>query len=100
MFALRYKPRKISEIDQKTDTNISLVGKVIEHGENSFILDDESGKAEIVFEGEVEKNKIVRVFCSLIENQLKADVVQNLDGMDLKLFKKVKELYIKRDLNV
>jgi len=100
MFTLRYKPRKISEIDSEADSRISVTGRIIEQGENSFILDDESGKVEIVFEGEVKKDKIVRVFCSLMENRLKADVVQNLEGMDLKLFKKVKELYIKRDLNV
>lgn len=100
MFALRYKPKRISEIDPKTDTRISLIGRVLESGENSFILDDESGKAEITFEGEVEPNKIVRVFCSLTEDRLKADVVQNLEGIDLNLFKKVKELYKKAELDV
>ncbi|MDI6798715.1 MAG: hypothetical protein QMD12_01820 [Candidatus Aenigmarchaeota archaeon] len=95
MFALRYIPKKISEINSKTDSRIAIVGKVIEQGENSFVLEDDSGKVEIESEEEVELNKTVRVFCSLTENQLKADIVQSLNGFDLNLFNKVKELYNK-----
>jgi len=95
MFALHYKPKKISEINLKTDSRIAIIGKVTEQGENSFVLDDGSGKIEIISEEEVKLNKTVRVFCSLIENQLKADVVQSLNGFDLNLFNKIKELYNK-----
>lgn len=93
MPALHYKPRKISEINLKADSRVVVIGNVAELGENSFILDDGSAKAEIVFEGEVRKNKTVRVFCSIVENQLKADVVQSLEGLNLNLFKRVNELY-------
>jgi len=93
MPALHYKPRKISEINVKSDNKVAFIGNVVELGENSFILDDGSAKAEIVFEGEVRKDKTVRVFCSIVENQLRADVVQNLEGLDLNLFKRVSELY-------
>ena len=93
MPAVHYKPRKISEINEKSDSKIAIIGNVAELGENSFILDDGSAKAEIVFEGEVKRNKTLRVFCSIVDNQLKADIVQNLEGFDLNLFKRVKELY-------
>ncbi|HKZ45257.1 MAG TPA: hypothetical protein VJ343_00975 [archaeon] len=98
MPAIRYKPRKISEINVKSDDRIAVMGDVVELGENSFILDDGSAKAEIVFEGELKKKQMVRVFCSIVENQLKADVVQNLDGLDLNLYKKIDELYQKAGL--
>jgi len=100
MFALHYKPKKISEIDSKADNRVSLVGKVIENRKSGFVLDDDTGKIEIVFEGDIKPKKMVRVFCSLVDGQLKADVVQNLEGLDLNLFKKVKELYNKAELNV
>lgn len=88
-------PKKISEINLKTDRNISIIGKIISSEENVFTIEDDSDKIEIAFEGEVEKNKLVRVFCSVLDEQLKADVIQNLKGFDLKLFNKVKELYSK-----
>lgn len=94
-----YKPRKISSIIKK-DSKISIVGKVIDTGENFFILEDDSGKIEIFSEEKVEKNKIVRVFCSLVEGKLKADIIQSLNGLDLNLFKRIEELYYKVGLHV
>lgn len=93
MFGLYYKPRGISEINKKTDARVAVIGKVVESGENGFVLDDGTAKTEIVFEGSVEKNKMVRALCSIIEGQLKADLIQSLDGFDLNLFKRIKELY-------
>lgn len=87
-----YKPKKISEI-KKTDNKIAIVGKVVETKESSFILDDKTGKIEVVFEGEVTKGKLIRVFCSLIDDELRAEIVQDLSGLDLNLFKKTEELY-------
>jgi len=90
--AVHYIPKKISDI-KTADSKIVLIGKVLQAGENSFVLDDESGKVEIYSEQAVEVNKLVRVFCVVIEGRLKADVVQSLNGFDTNLYKKVKELY-------
>jgi hypothetical protein len=100
MPALRYKPRRISEIDWKRDSRVALVGKVLEQLEDSFILDDGTGRVEVFFEGELEKDKIIRVFCSIIENQLKADIVQNLDNLNLELFREVEEMYKRAGLSI
>lgn len=94
-----YKPEKISSITKK-DSKISIVGKVIAINKNSFTLEDDSGKIELFSEEEIESNKVVRVFCSLVEGKLKADVIQILNGLDLNLFKKVEELYYKAGLHV
>jgi hypothetical protein len=94
-----YLPRKISSIS-KTDSKIALIGKIAENGENSFILEDDSGRAEIFCEEETKQGELVRVFCSVIEGKLKADIVQSLKGLDLNLFKKVEELYKREGLNV
>ena len=92
MPALHYNPKQISEVNPN-NLRVSIIGKVINAGDNSFILDDDTGKIEIVSDMQVEKNKLVRVFCSVIDEKLKADVIQDLEGLDLNLFKKVKELY-------
>lgn len=89
MFALHYKPKKISQLSPK-DSRVALVGNIIQKRENSFILDDGTARTEIFFDGKVEA-KVVRAFCSVVEEKLKADVVQSLDGLDLNLFKKVEE---------
>ncbi|MEK6909675.1 MAG: hypothetical protein AABW61_01200 [Candidatus Aenigmatarchaeota archaeon] len=92
MPTFHYIPKQISEV-KPTDSRVSLIGNVVNVGENSFILDDGTGKIEVISEMPVERNKLFRVFCSVIDEKLKADVVQDMEGLDLNLFKKVKELY-------
>ena len=81
----------------KTDKFISLLGKIINVGDNSFTLDDGTGKLQIDSEHAVRTNEIVRVFCSL-DNQWKADIIQDMAGMDLNIYKKVEELYSRAGL--
>lgn len=90
----RYIPRKISEIS-KTDSRVAVIGTVVENRENSFVLKDGDTEVEIESDKQIEKNKLVRVFCSVVDGKLKADIVQSLNGLDLNLFKKVEELYNK-----
>ncbi|MEM5829591.1 MAG: hypothetical protein QW040_02735 [Candidatus Aenigmatarchaeota archaeon] len=94
-----YLPRKISSIS-RIDSKVALIGKIAKVSENSFILEDETGKIEIFSEEEVKEGELVRVFCSLVDGKLKADVVQDLKGFDLNLFKKAEELYKKEGLYV
>jgi hypothetical protein len=93
---LHYKPKKISEVNLKNDKKISLLGKIVEVREDFFILDDNSGKIEIFSDTLVEANKLIRVFCSVFEQRLKADVIQNLNGFDIDLFNRIEELYRKK----
>lgn len=100
MFTNHYIPKKISQLADK-DSKVSLTGNIIQSKENSFILDDGTARTEISFEGELKGNeeglrgKLVRVFCSIMDEKLKADIVQPLEGLDLNLFKKVEDLYNK-----
>jgi hypothetical protein len=91
---LHYKPKKISEI-KSSDLRVAIIGKIMEKKENSFVVDDGSGKVEVLFDGEVRNNELIRAFCSVIDDKLKADIVQNLNGFDLDLFNKINELYRK-----
>lgn len=89
-----YVPRKISEIS-KTDNRVAVIGTVVDKKENSFLLRNGNAEVEIETDKQIEKNKLVRVFCSVTDGKLKADIVQSLNGLDLNLFKKVEELYSK-----
>ena len=91
---MNYKPKRISQVT-KEDSRVSVIGKVVELGNNSFVLEDETNKTEVFSDIPVEKDKLVRVYCSVIEGQLKVDVIQDLTGFDLSLFKKVEDLYNK-----
>ena len=92
MPAYHYTQKQISEVSP-TDSRVSIMGSVVNAGDNSFILDDGTGKIEVSSEIPVGRNKLFRVFCSVIDEKLKADVVQDVEGLDVELFKKVKELY-------
>lgn len=92
MSSSHYATKQISEVSPR-DSRVSIIGNVVNVGENSFILDDGTGKIEVISEIPVERNKLFRVFCSVIEEKLKADIVQDMEGLDLNLLKKVKELY-------
>jgi hypothetical protein len=93
-FTTRYMPKKISQISE-SDSKVAIIGKVIDVGEDSFILDDDTGKVEIATDIPVEKDSLLRVFCSMVDGHLKADVVQDLKGLDLNLYKRIEELYNK-----
>lgn len=94
MQPLHYIPKKISDLKQ-ADKKVAIMGKIIQAEENSFIIDDESGKVEIFSEERVESDKMVRAFCTVIEGRLKADAVQDLNNFDLNLYRRIKELYSK-----
>jgi hypothetical protein len=96
--SLNYKPKKISELNLKTDKKVSLFGKVVELKGNSFVLSDGSGNIEIFSDLPIESMRLVRVFCSVVENQLRADTVQSLNGFDADLFNRIEELYKARGL--
>jgi len=94
-----YLPKKISSISS-SDNKVAIIGTVSETSENSFIIDDGTGKIEIISDQTAEKGELIKVFCSSIEGKLKADVIQSLKAFDLNLFKEVEELYSKEGLSV
>jgi len=95
-----YKPKRISEIDFRNDAHVAVIGKVTSIGSKSLTLDDGKSKAEVSvsfekLKEEVQQEKFYRIFCSIVEKKLRADVVQNLNSFDLNLFNKTEELYRK-----
>ena len=88
-----YKTKRISELNLKTDQKVALIGIVENILENSFVLND-GEKIEIVAENVPEKGKKLRVFCSVVDQQLKADIIQPVN-FDEELFRKSEEFFRK-----
>lgn len=92
-------PRRISEISEG-DEQVRVVGLVVDEGESSFVLDDGSGRLNVLFEDPglvsgVGVGSKVRVFGTplSIEDsfEIHADIIQDLDELDLDLYKNVRE---------
>jgi len=93
---IRYPFRKISEI--REETRACFVGKVERNGDRFKISD---GTGEISFSAETECSEgFKRIFCRREGEEWIAEVVQDLDGVDPNLFKKVEELYRREGLYV
>ncbi len=88
-------PRKIAEINPESDIRVRLLGKIMDKKNDSFIIEDESGKAEIIAEDmEISFNKedLVRVFARVLpledSFELRAELIQDMNKLDMDLYKK------------
>jgi hypothetical protein len=67
-------------------------------GPNSIVIDDGTGKAEIYFEEEpkVKQGQLVRIITRILPMidgyECKGEVLQNMEGFNLELYKKAREL--------
>jgi hypothetical protein len=92
-------PKRISEL-RASDERVMVVGMVVNKGESEFVLDDGSGQLTVVLEDpslvdEIGVGSKVRVFGNPMEAEggieLRADILQKADSLDLKLYEKVRE---------
>ena len=103
-FKNHYEKRKIPEINPDIDLKVKVLGFVVDKKDDTILLDDGSGKVRVFIDmpeimEKVDANKLIRVFGSTlpIDNgfEIKADIVQDLSGLNIDLYKKVEELYNK-----
>jgi hypothetical protein len=92
-----YYPKKISDLNEKSDVRVAVMGKIIDAKKDKFILEDISGRVEISFENAdcLAIGNFTRVFCTINNSMLKADAVQDVSGLDANLFMRIEELYRK-----
>jgi hypothetical protein len=89
--------RKISEIKAE-DIRVSILGTVIDKQGERIVIDDGTGKIDVAFDRvvEAEPKKLVRVFGRVIpmENgfELQGEILQDMSGLDLELYNKVRAL--------
>jgi hypothetical protein len=92
------REKKISEIIPEVDLRVRLTGTVISVNDNSIILDDGSGNAEIIFDEKpnLKQGELVRVVTRIVPLldgfQCRAECVQSLKDFDIDLYKKAKEI--------
>ncbi len=90
-------PRRISEI-KTADDRVQVVGLAVDKKESMIVIDDGTGRVNVLFEdpGLVEGVEVggkVRVFGTPLNvgesHEIHAEIIQNLDGLDLDLYKEV-----------
>ncbi|MBI2076398.1 MAG: hypothetical protein HYT72_04075 [Candidatus Aenigmarchaeota archaeon] len=89
-------PRRISEINPEKDIRVRLLGRVIVKDNGTLIIDDGTGKAEIIVENQdADINDLVRVFTRVLPLEegfeLRAELIQKMNGLDIDLYKKIVE---------
>jgi len=90
--------KRVSDIQPDSDVRVRLMGTVIDSGPNSIVLDDGSGKVEIYFEEQpkVRNGQLIRIITRILPLidgfECRGEVIQTLDGFNLELYKKVKEI--------
>jgi hypothetical protein len=90
--------KKISDIQPESDVRVRLIGTIIDSNPNSIVLDDGSGKIEVYFEEppKIRNGQLVRIIARILPlidgYECKGEVLQSLDGFNLELYKKVKEI--------
>jgi len=93
--------KTISEIDPEKDVRVKVIGKVVDLGTESFVIDDGGGSVQVTTDPEINLNSlnvndnfkvIGRVFASENGFELRAESLQNVNGIDMGLLKKVRNL--------
>jgi len=86
--------KQISTIDPKSDVRVRILGTVIGNNDNSIIIDDGSGKAEIMFENPIEyikEGQIIRIVTRILPMvngfRCHGECIQVLENFDVKLYK-------------
>jgi hypothetical protein len=86
--------RKINEINPESDIRVRILGKVIDKSDGAIIVDDGSGKIEIITEDiQADVNDIVRIFARVLPLEegfeLRAELIQHMNALDLNLYRKI-----------
>jgi len=103
-FRNHYIKRNIPEINPEVDLKIKVLGFVVDKKENTFVIDDGSGKVKVFVDessllDNININQLIRVFGSTLPTEdgfeIKVDAIQDLSNLNINLYKKVEELYNK-----
>lgn len=83
--------RSVLEITEE-DIKVRVLGRVAEREADYLVLEDETGKLRVNTSEELETGSLVRVFGRPLKNDtgfaVEAELIQNMSGLDEKLYKK------------
>jgi hypothetical protein len=98
-FRTAAKPKSIGDV-RIEDGRISIVGIVVGKDESGLVIDDGTGQATVLFDNPrwlegVDIGSIVKVMGTPLEAEggmeVHADLLQRMDGLDLKLYRQAME---------
>jgi len=96
--------RKIVEISADRDVRVRLTGMVIGVSESSLMMDDGTGKVEVLFDGPealagIREGQMVRIFARILPLidgfECRGECVQNLEGFDMGLYEKARAIMVR-----
>lgn len=85
-----YRETFINEL--KESSKVSISGFIVQKNENSIVIDDNTGTLPVIIQTNLELNKFVRVFGYFSNNQLQADLIQDLSDVNKQLYNRVKSI--------
>jgi uncharacterized protein YdeI (BOF family) len=94
------QPRKIDDIDPRNDIRVRIFGTVLDIAEDSIMIDDGSGTAEVFLDQDhidrIEENKQIRIIGRVLPTpdsfEIQGEIVQTLDESEVELYNKVKDI--------
>ncbi|MEM7822937.1 MAG: hypothetical protein QW703_01650 [Candidatus Aenigmatarchaeota archaeon] len=90
--------RQIDSIRQN-DIRVCILGMVVDAKAGRLVLDDGSGKVIVSSEEEINIGSRVRIFGRVIPTdegvEISAELIQNVEGLDIELWKKAKEMEVR-----
>ena len=84
--------KRISDISD--EPRVSVVGTVVRCGQAEFILDDGTGQLTVITSEDVhvKERDIVRVIGKVYGKTMEAEIVQEMDDLNMQLYVKMYEL--------
>ena len=98
MEEFRYKrlpavPKAITDINPEKDVRVRILGKIVDRQDGMIMVDDGTTTAQVITDATCEINDLVCVFARVLPledgYELRGEIVQNKNGMDMNLHKKI-----------
>jgi hypothetical protein len=95
----RQAPARIRSVNEITDDDyrIRVIGTVVNISSDEQILDDGTGTINVITDQKLEVGALIRAIGRIFRKddgsfELNAEIIQNMKGLDIELYNKVREL--------
>lgn len=101
----RQAPARIRRINELSDTDyrVRVIGTVVSISLDEQILDDGTGTINVRTDNKLEMGTLIRAIGRIFRKddgtfELNAEIIQDMKGLDIELFNKVRELQKKHSV--
>jgi hypothetical protein len=85
--------KKIIDINPEKDVRVRILGRIIDKADGAIVVDDGSSTATIIAETQSGINDTVMVISRVLPleegYELRGEAVQDMNGLDMELYKKI-----------